>query len=44
MSMGVPVIASRVGGLAELFTDGSSGLYVENDAEEIAARDPQTLS
>jgi glycosyltransferase involved in cell wall biosynthesis len=37
MSMGVPVIASRVGGLAELFTHGESGLYVENDAEKIAA-------
>ncbi len=36
MSMGVPVIASRVGGLAEVFADGSSGLYVRNDAGEIA--------
>lgn len=36
MSMGVPVIASRVAGLAEVFVDGSSGLYVPNDAGEIA--------
>ena len=36
MSMGVPVIASRVGGLAEVFGDGSSGLYVRNDIREIA--------
>jgi hypothetical protein len=36
MSMGVPVIASRVGGLAEIFIHGSSGLYVPNDAGEIA--------
>ena len=37
MSMGVPVIASRIGGLAEVFVHGSSGLYVGNDAAEIAA-------
>ncbi|MFL6446656.1 MAG: glycosyltransferase family 4 protein [Bryobacteraceae bacterium] len=36
MSMGVPVIASRVGGLAEVFVHGSSGLYVQNDRDEIA--------
>ncbi len=36
MSMGVPVIASRVEGLAEVFIDGSSGLYVPNDAGKIA--------
>jgi len=36
MSLGVPVIASKVGGLAEVFVHGSSGLYVRNDAEEIA--------
>jgi hypothetical protein len=36
MSMGVPVIATQVGGLAEIFTHGSSGLYVQNDPEEIA--------
>lgn len=36
MSMGVPVIATKVGGLAEVFVHGSSGLYVSNDASEIA--------
>lgn len=36
MSMGVPVIASRIGGLREVFQDGISGLFVENDAENIA--------
>lgn len=33
MAKGVPVIASRVGGLAEI----SAGLYVRNEPEEIAA-------
>jgi glycosyltransferase involved in cell wall biosynthesis len=37
MSMGVPVIASRTGGLPEVIEDGVSGLLVENDAGEIAA-------
>jgi hypothetical protein len=37
MSMGVPVIASRTGGLPEVIEDGISGLLVENDASEIAA-------
>jgi glycosyltransferase involved in cell wall biosynthesis len=36
MSMGVPVVASRVGGLMEVFEDGVSGISVENDAEAIA--------
>jgi hypothetical protein len=36
MSMGVPVIASRVGGLAEVFVHHESGLYVGNDVQEIA--------
>lgn len=36
MSMGVPVIASRVGGLAEVFVHGESGLYVPNDPMQIA--------
>ena len=35
MNMGVPVIASRVGGLAEVFVDGVSGIYVNNDVTEI---------
>ena len=37
MSLGVPVIAGRVGGLAEVFVEGESGLYVGNDAREAAA-------
>lgn len=36
MSMGVPVIASRAGGLAEVFVDGVSGLFVRNDAQDVA--------
>jgi hypothetical protein len=36
MSMGVPVIATRIGGLAEVFVHGSSGLYVGNEPDEIA--------
>jgi glycosyltransferase involved in cell wall biosynthesis len=36
MQMGVPVIASKVGGLAEVFEDGVSGLYVQNEPGEIA--------
>ncbi|MBV9265094.1 MAG: glycosyltransferase family 4 protein [Acidobacteriaceae bacterium] len=36
MSMGVPVIASRIGGLTEAVADGVSGLLVNNDATEIA--------
>lgn len=35
MQMGVPVIASAVGGMSEIFTDGVSGLYVNNDVTEI---------
>jgi glycosyltransferase involved in cell wall biosynthesis len=37
MSMGVPVIASRIGGLPEVIEDGVSGVLVENDAAEIAS-------
>lgn len=36
MSMGVPVIASRVGGLVEIVEDGISGLLVENDPQQIS--------
>lgn len=35
MSMGVPVVGSAVGGLKEIFTDGVSGLYVNNEVTEI---------
>lgn len=37
MSMGVPVIASRIGGLPEVIEDGVSGVLVENDAVEVAS-------
>jgi glycosyltransferase involved in cell wall biosynthesis len=36
MAMGIPVIASRVEGLAEVFEDGVSGLYTANDPVEAA--------
>jgi glycosyltransferase involved in cell wall biosynthesis len=36
MSMGIPVVASRVGGLTEVFADGESGILVANQAAEIA--------
>lgn len=36
MAMGVPVVASRIGGLKEIFKHGASGMYVENDPHEIA--------
>jgi len=37
MSAGVPVVASRVGGLPEIVEDGVTGLLVENRAPEVAA-------
>lgn len=37
MAHGVPVIASRVGGLAEVIEDGRTGLLVANSAAEAAA-------
>jgi glycosyltransferase involved in cell wall biosynthesis len=37
MSLAVPVIASRVGGLPEVVIDEESGLLVENDPQVIAA-------
>ena len=36
MNYGVPVIASRTGGLAEVFTDGVSGIFVQNEVGDIA--------
>lgn len=36
MNMGVPVIASGAGGLEEVFVDGTSGIFVRNDARDIA--------
>jgi Glycosyl transferases group 1/Glycosyltransferase Family 4 len=38
MAMGIPVIASRTGGLAEVFEDGISGVYTDNSVEQIADR------
>lgn len=36
MRMSIPVVASRVGGLAEVFEHGNSGLYTENQPAAIA--------
>ena len=36
MNLGVPVIASRIEGLNEVFEDGVSGMFVTNDPHEIA--------
>jgi glycosyltransferase involved in cell wall biosynthesis len=44
MSLGVPVIASAVGGLTEVFEHGISGIFVGNDPEEIAAAMRRVLS
>jgi len=37
MSAGVPVVASRIGGLVEIVEDGVTGLLVENRPDEVAA-------
>lgn len=36
MAYGVPVVASRVGGLPEIVQDGITGILTDNDPEEIA--------
>ena len=37
MSAGIPVIASRIGGLPEAIEDGVNGLLIGNDPAEVAA-------
>jgi hypothetical protein len=44
MAWGVPVIASRVGGLPEIVREDETGLLVDNDAAQIAAAAAKLLS
>jgi Glycosyl transferases group 1 len=44
MNLGVPVIASRVGGLTEVIEDGVSGISVRNDVSEIVRAMRRILS
>ncbi|MCU1294438.1 MAG: glycosyl transferase, group 1 [Bryobacterales bacterium] len=44
LNLGVPVIASRVGGLAEVLEDGTSGIYVQNNVAEIVRAMRRILS
>ena len=43
MSAGIPVIASRIGGLPEVIRDGENGLLVENDETAISPCHPPTV-
>lgn len=36
LTMGIPIVASRVEGMAEVFDDGISGLYTANNAAAVA--------
>ena len=44
MNQGVPVVATKIGGMAELFTDGIEGAYVESPQPEVLAKKIQTLA